>query len=231
MPTLADQLRAMAEPVLAEAETNPMSQGMFRDEAGHHRPVDGPFLVWRSRGKPHAPGAPAASATPSITATGTGMHQDADVLLWSALTDPSLNVDAALAELRGTPRERTDSDAGALFPHRGRTPIEVWTETELSCLHALWWLARERGRDDWAALVAEVAAWHVENLQPDNATNHPWAVHVFLLMSEREADTDLATNAQLYAQTLVHNCRVSMGRPDLLSAHILLDAAEALDSA
>jgi hypothetical protein len=227
MPTLADQLRAMADPVLAEA---PTSHAEFRDESGHRRPVDRPFLAWRGR-------ATAGATVPRTQATGLDTESDPDVLLWSALTDPTIAVDAALARFRGTPADRTESDAGALFPHRGRTPIEVWTETELSCLHALWWLARERARPDWADLLHHAATWHVQNLQPDNATNHPWAIHVFLLMSEPAAHANPSANshanpdARLYAQTLAHNCQVSMGRPDLLSAHILADAADALDAA
>ena len=32
----------------------------------------------------------------------------------------------------------------------------------------------------------------------------------------------------MYADTLLHNCRVLTGQPDALSAHILLDASNAL---
>jgi hypothetical protein len=103
----------------------------------------------------------------------------------------------------------------------------VWTERELSCLHALDRLrfARPNLAADIEPVLAAALAWHIDNLQPDNATNHPWAVHVFLLAAlERDEYA-----AQLYAEALLHNCQVSMGRADAFSAHVLLDAAEALE--
>lgn len=73
-------------------------------------------------------------------------------------------------------------------------------------------------------LAERVAAWHVGHLQPDNATHHPWAVHLFLHQSLHAGDVE----AGMYAGTLLHNCRVMTGQPDALSAHILMDAANAL---
>ncbi len=113
------------------------------------------------------------------------------------------------------------SGTGPLWPLLGRTPIEVWTEQELSGLHALWWLARRRGRDDLARRGAAARDWHLVNTQPDNATNRPWALHVFLLGGTDES--------RLYAETLLHNCLVGTGRPDPTSAWILLDSARALE--
>ena len=57
--------------------------------------------------------------------------------------------------------------------------------------------------------------------EPDNATNRPWALHVFLLAS--------APECQHYAETLLHNCLVTTGEPEPLSAWILLDAANELE--
>ncbi|MGP1345588.1 MAG: hypothetical protein ACTS3F_02825 [Phycisphaerales bacterium] len=218
------RLRSLARAALSDqpAGTTPIPDpAEFSDEAGHRRPVDRPFLAWRYRSHP--------GARPTAIEESPPSPHDPEVTLWSALRDPRIDVDAALAEARNPTHGRTESDAGALFPHRGRTPIEVWTEVELSSLHALWWLARERQRDDWATLVDRTAAWHVQNLQPDNATNHPWALHIFLLMAGRERDP-LAPEARLYADTLLHNCMVAHGRPDRFSAHILADAADAIES-
>ncbi|MEO1585156.1 MAG: hypothetical protein AAFR96_11390, partial [Planctomycetota bacterium] len=65
----------------------------------------------------------------------------------------------------------------------------------------------------------------IREIQPDNATNLPWAVHVFCVLAERDGDAD----ASLYAETLLHNCVVGgAGRPDKLSALILLDSARRL---
>jgi hypothetical protein len=134
----------------------------------------------------------------------------ADAGLWWALIDPSVDVDALLA----------DPGAGSLWPLSRFSGIEVWTETELCGLHALWCLARQRGRADWARRADAVRDWHLVNTQPDNATNRPWALHVFLLASPPSAE------ARAYAETLLHNAMITGGgRPELLSAWILLDAA------
>jgi hypothetical protein len=63
----------------------------------------------------------------------------------------------------------------------------------------------------------------MDELQPDNATNRPWAVAAFAEMAV-EGDGD----AELYADTLLHNCRVTLGRPGLLSTILLLDARRSL---
>jgi hypothetical protein len=104
--------------------------------------------------------------------------------------------------------------------------LETWTEAELASLHALSWHAR-RGRE-WAGERLDAAAeWIMENLQPDNATNHPWAIHVFLDHAERRR----AHESRLYAETLLHNCLARTGRPDVFSACILADAAAWLGGA
>ena len=136
---------------------------------------------------------------------------EADLGLWWALAGARVDVDALL----------TSRTAGPLWPQGAFKTIEVWTESELCGLHALWRLARDRGRQDWAERVQVVRDWHIENTQPDNATNRPWALHVFLL-----ADTP---ECQHYAETLLHNSLVTTGEPEPLSAWILLDAANELE--
>ncbi|MBL1217398.1 MAG: hypothetical protein D8M59_07865 [Planctomycetes bacterium] len=146
----------------------------------------------------------------------------ADVAMWWALFDPQLNV-----------AQFTDLDAdGPLFdPQIGRTfaTIEVWTETELAGLHALWHhaqLDQRHAADSRQRMVERITRtvhWHIENTQPDNATCHPWAVHVFLLHGTPES--------QHFAETQVSNCLVSNAKPDVLSAWILRDAAEGLTMA
>ena len=106
---------------------------------------------------------------------------------------------------------------GGPLTERGRTPLEVWTETELSALHALWRLARVTDHTDWRARALACARWHVNETQPDNATNHPWAIHVFLMAGD---------DARLYAEGLLHACQV--GLLDRFSAIVLLDAATEL---
>jgi hypothetical protein len=81
--------------------------------------------------------------------------------------------------------------------------IEVWTDAELSAVHALWRLATDRRREDWKRRLDRAVAWHLIHTQPDNATNRPWALHVFLLADQPETIH--------YAETLLHNCQTFTG--------------------
>jgi hypothetical protein len=187
------------DPPLSAGEING-----FSDEQGHRRPVDAPLLAWRF-------GVPLQGV-----ATSPATHALGDERLWWALHDASIDVDGLLAPENGP----------LLRFHDRRPGIEVWTEAELAGLHALWHLARVRGRQDWHARALLAAAWHVEHLQPDNATNHAWAIHVFV---ENAISSNSPDNASLHAETLLHNCMVAGGgRPDRFSAHLLLDSATAL---
>ena len=168
----------------------------FSDDHGHRRPVDRPFLcgVLGLEPPPVAPDAPC------------------DVRLWRL----------AAASEPGEPPALPD--AGPLSAQRTGEPIEVWTESDLSALHALWRLARRTGRATLTERAFACARWHVAETQPDNATNHPWAIHVFAAMGVLEGDA-AATH---YAEGLLHACQLTLGRPDRMSAMILLDAGEEL---
>jgi hypothetical protein len=72
--------------------------------------------------------------------------------------------------------------------------------------------------------VRSAALWLVDELQPDNATNHPWAIHVFAGLASDENNPE----ADLYAQSLLHNALIEGGTPDHFSGFILYDAAIAL---
>jgi len=147
-----------------------------------------------------------------------------DDMLWSILAQR--RPPAADADLRPVPTPHPTSPA-PLFPDlRDRGPLEVWTERELAGLHALHRLAQRDKNAPLARRAFNAARWHLQHTQPDNATNRPWATQVFLLL-ERQ---DNAPEARLYAETLIHNCMVTSGRPDPLSAEILRDAADALDA-
>lgn len=111
---------------------------------------------------------------------------------------------------------------GPLVPWDGSVAIEVWTEEELSGLHALWRIGRVASLPPAWDRARAAMRWHLEHTQPDNATNRPWAVHAFLLEGSGEA---LA-----YAGTLLHNALAMQGRPDPVSAWILMDAAAELQA-
>ncbi|MBX3381261.1 MAG: hypothetical protein KF805_14295 [Phycisphaeraceae bacterium] len=108
-----------------------------------------------------------------------------------------------------------------LVPDFNALSLEVATETELASLHAL-----SHAGDAARARVASASDWIVHNIQPDNATNRPWAVHVFI----QRAFESGAVEHRLYAETLLHNCIVTLGRADRFSSLLLLDSGRTLRS-
>ena len=174
----------------------------FRDGAGHRRALDRPMLA-------HVLGCDAGPAPEGL---------NVEAMAWWGLHDP-----AARARLG------VDMNAaGPLFPRLRDQGIETRTEAELSCLHALLWAAL-RGRD--GALMKRcfaAARWLVAELQPDNATQRPWAVQAFVVMACDPSEGDAGRGAaDVYAQTLLHNAAV--GGLDVFSAVILWDSAEWLE--
>jgi hypothetical protein len=135
----------------------------------------------------------------------------AEVGLWWAL--------AGAVDLERVEDLLVEAGAGPLWPAIRPRGLEIWTEAELCGLHALWGLAMRHGRGDWRARAEAVRDWHVEHTQPDNATNHPWALHVFLLSGTPEGEH--------YADTLLNNALVT--GPEPFSAWILLDSARWLE--
>ena len=203
LDTLSDwarALRSQAEPVASPClPTQESEVAHFRDELGHSRAVDEPFLR-------HVCGLPARA--PELKASSP------DVALWWMTLDDE-----------ASPWPLLDADGTHLIPRSDACQIEIWTETELSALHAVWTIACIRHDADLAQRCLVAARWHVAELQPDNATNHPWAIHVFLELWIRSDSPE----ARLHAESLLHNCLVQRGQPDVFSAIILLDAARTLE--
>jgi hypothetical protein len=118
-----------------------------------------------------------------------------------------------------------DPSGGPLLAADAFLAIEVWAECELAALHALHRLIRQAPRAvraDPRARLERAARWHLEHTQPDNSTNRPWALHVFLSLDDPTGE------AGLYAQTLLHNTLASHARDEPLSRWILADAAREL---
>lgn len=174
----------------------------FADELGHQRQIDAYLL--------------AALANQSVVIP-DDVSQTGDVALWRlAISD------------EGQPESILQNDGSAsLLRHTTGTVIEVFTESELAGLHALWTVARRRGRNDLSARCLSAAAWHLDELQPDNATHLPWAIHVFVILALTSGRAD----AMLDAETRLHNALTGAGggRPDTRSAMILEHAARELD--
>jgi len=141
-----------------------------------------------------------------------------DEQLWHALVTGQSGdaVDAVLATGKDGPL------VGKLYD----TTIEVFTEQQLAAMHALWALHVRDGRPDWLERLWSASRWMLDFIQPDNATNHPWALHVFVLADSHGVTRD----GCMYADTLLHNCQVTQGCADKVSAHVLADAALALSN-
>lgn len=192
----ADRARATAEKSLSPEKLRSIEPDTFRDELGQRRAHDNALIESARSGR-----------MPEVVA------DDALGALWHARFT---HADASVVlPLRGS---------GHLLEHPGRVTIEVFTEHELQALHVLWHIALDRGDDALRVRCFDAAAWHIEHLQPDNATNLPWALAVFAML----AATD--PQAGLHAQTVLHNCQIMLGKPDMRSALILHDAANQLDS-
>ena len=170
-----------------------------------------PPIVWRSN-------APECAVRPARSGPG---GPGGEVELWRKLREQG-GVDAVDFDLRAS---------GPLWPSSDWAAIEVWTEAELCGLHGLWRAMRMAGEQGAAIRrrLGAAVAWHLEHTQPDNATNRPWAVHVFLLHGpEGTMGREGRADARLYAETLVHNAQ-AQGNADPASLWILADAARELE--
>jgi len=173
----------------------------FRDDAGHRRSVDAPLLHHILNVPPRC--------VPSLP----HLLPHLDIALWWRV--------ASGDACPFTTRECVLDASGPLVPHLHHEAIELWSTAELSAVHAMAWLSIDQ--PEWAARGRSAAQWLLNHVQPDNATNHPWGVHVFAAM---EASGDL--EAGLYAQTLLNNALVGRERADRFSACVLFDAAQCL---
>lgn len=195
----------------------------FRDDLGNRRPTDAPMLAHMLRVPFDVPPTTRSVVGASTSDLPDATSQRADELpLWQALhtgTDPLTLI--ASATTSPTP----------LFPHFHHLAIELWTESELSGLHALSHFVAQSPNEQLRARMNSAALWLLDNIQPDNATQRPWAIHVFLHMAhEASLPESTRTSAHMYAQTLLHNTMIPMGPqvPDIFSACILLDSARLL---
>lgn len=122
--------------------------------------------------------------------------------------------------------------SGPLFPSLRERGVEWWTQAELCGAHALAWHGLNARSGAVLLRVGRAAEWLLEEVQPDNATQWPWGVHIFASMAvDPSRDGSVRSSALQYAQTLVHNAIVNTGTPDRFAACILWSSAEWLDRA
>lgn len=198
-----ERLNAIAAPVLRGTPlTDPASPEQARAFIAEFRDEQG----HRRRIDPYVLGATLGVPGPSLPPT----ERSPDVLAWSALAAKKTELPI---DLRAS---------GPLVYSHDSAAIETATETELAVLQALWHRA---GPDPAARRRAlDAARWSVAHLQPDNATGHPWGAAVFIELWLQAG----LSEARLYAESLIHNSMVAAGRPDRVSAVLLLDSSRLL---
>ncbi len=140
-----------------------------------------------------------------------------DDVLWSAVA-------AGSPGRFSIPQIADPSRPAAMVPFDDAVAIEVWTERDLSAMHAMSRLVERTAAPGAVARLDAAVRWHLEFTQPDNATGRPWALHLFVRRWAEAGDAE----ARLYAETLLHNCQMLAGAPDPLSGEILRDSADAL---
>ncbi len=195
----------------------------FADGVGNRRRVDRPLLAQMLGVKPGE--MPKGDSMGSL---------DPEERAWWSLHDELVRDEL----VRGS--EVIDWDAnGPLYPALRDRGIEWWSQAELCGVHALSW----RGLNDADGIdVARVRArvdrccmWLIAEVQPDNATQHPWGVHLFakIAMNGTRGERE-RSHATHYAQTLVHNAMVGSmigGKIDTFAACILWNCAQWLEAA
>jgi hypothetical protein len=186
-------------PFGADQETKLSYIESFQDEFGSRRKTDAPLL----------------SRVLSVPISLNSDHPDLDTRLWRCVVNNEHDSLLGIKDKDGL----VEPDAYA---------IEHRTLIELCALHALWHLAAEREDPELLKRVDMLIDWHTRELQPDNGINRPWGVHAFICRSVNATDESTRLDAMLHAQTLVSNCCVTLGKPDILSAIILYDSAQAL---
>ncbi|MEO1536041.1 MAG: hypothetical protein AAFS11_10870, partial [Planctomycetota bacterium] len=74
--------------------------------------------------------------------------------------------DRLLAAAAGlTPLPQPHEPSGPMQPRSREDVIELWTERELTMVHASWLLP------GWSEAAESSARWLIQEIQPDNATN------------------------------------------------------------
>lgn len=155
-------------------------------------------------------------------------EDDPSIEAWSIAMEPmETGAAARLLTLLGPVQT---GQSAPMLASRDDLAIEVWTECELSVVHAAWRILiavpGDPGSGALRSRVVSAVAWHLEHTQPDNATTHPWGVHAFLELGTPWLE------ASDYAASMIHAVEAAghlSNEQDPLWAWILRDAAEGLD--
>jgi hypothetical protein len=215
------RLRSAAEGTLGKLPRIPQP-GEFRDERRKQLPADeGLFAAVRSDTRW---GACAQSKEPEVRLWG-GAPVDAVVLPYDS--SHAAGGRALVADWMQQPTDQIPLGAA------------VWGPRELCALHGLWARARNAAPDDrarWSRRGFEACRWLLPNLPTPGVVKVPWAVHVWVIVSEssvHEWGQGLGPEARVYAEDILRACLPGSGgggKVDRRSAWVLWHAARELES-
>lgn len=156
-------------------------------------------------------------------------EEDPSVEAWAIAAEP--NDPSAIDRLAAMLGSVDGAEPAPMLAPREDLAIEVWTECELSVVHAAWRIVIASDASDTTSVVRDrvrsAIAWHLDRTQPDNATTHPWGVHAVLELGSPWAESSD------YAASMIHAVEAAghaADGQDPLSTWILLDAAAGLES-
>lgn len=153
------------------------------DRLGHDRPLYGPILAYAlARDAGSVPAALGDVAVrwdgPATAAVGDRVAAAA----WGALAKLAMGMPAGAGPLATIQRLVAGQQPGGAFllAGRGDNLESLWFH-ELAILHAVASFAVQARQPGLWPAVARAVRYHVEETQPDHATNQPWGMTAFLL--------------------------------------------------
>ena len=206
--------------------------GIVVDGAGHTRPVYAALLVYAWLRAAERGGFPAELIRPwcemlEFNLAKLSPATDAAGIAWNALAlrvaaEPLGRADwrKLASETFGRFARAQQADGALLAPAPGINPETRWYD-ELVLLHAMRSYAVETGDPEIAAAVRRAAEFNMMEMQPDHATQQPWALFAF------HSNPQTRIQAEEILHTAIMHGRTNL---DAISLILLADALWCLRS-
>jgi hypothetical protein len=161
----------------------PVGGGRVVDRLGHDRPLYKPLLAYAmamAAGKAQLTVGDAAPAGYGAADAAAGDRVAAAA--WGALAELAMgrSLDAGPLAVMQT-IVAAQQPSGGFLATRSSDSLEALWFHELAILHAVASFAVQRGQAWMRPAVARAVRYHIEETQPDHATNQPWGLTAFLL--------------------------------------------------